>query len=123
MTDALQTIVQTLEKNLSTKQVFGETLVIGGVTMVPVMDLSFGFGGGMGEGRSKDSESGTGGGGGGAAKLAPKAILVISEGKVSVLPITKGGPMDKIMEALPGVLEKVLPKKGEEKAEVKAEEQ
>lgn len=120
MSDVLGTITQTLEKSLTTKQVFGEAVEIGGVTMVPVMDLSFGFGGGSGEGRDEKGQGGVGGGGGGAARLAPKAILVIKDGTVNVMPIGKGAAIDKILEAAPAIFEKLAAKKGE--GEAKAEE-
>lgn len=117
MTDILQNVVQTLEKTLNTKQVFGEPLEIAGVTLVPVMDLTYGFGGGSGEGRNKENEGGTGGGGGGAARLAPKAIIVIHEGNVSVMPVVKGGTVDRIIDAIPGLVERFMPKKADDKAE------
>ena len=121
LNEIFQPIMATLEKSLSTKQVFGEPLQIGGVLLVPVMDLTFGFGGGGGEGRNKNSEGGTGGGGSGGARLVPKAIIVIKDGEVSVLPTGKGGAVDKIIEAVPGLIDRLAAKKGAAPSEAPAE--
>lgn len=117
MTNLIETILQTLERNLNTKSIMGEPIVIGEITLIPVMDLSFGFGGGEGEGRD-DKQGGTGGGGGCGARMSPRAMIVIKGGEVQVVPLAKGGAMEKIVEAIPGLVEKlsaVKEKKAEEK--------
>jgi len=119
--DVLNPIVESLEKNLTTRQVFGEPLQVGGVTLVPVMDLMFGFGGGSGEGKNEKNEGGTGGGGGGGARLAPKAIIVISEGHASVMMLGKAGFAEKIAEAIPSLVDRLAAAKGAGKGEAKTE--
>ncbi|MFZ5825147.1 MAG: GerW family sporulation protein [Bacillota bacterium] len=110
-----------LDKHLSTKTVTGEPVTFGEVTLIPIMDLMFGYGGGSGDARNEKAGSSIGGGGGGGARLAPKAVIVIKGSEVQVLPLNKGGAMEKIVEALPGLLEKVQVTKAA-KAEPKAEE-
>lgn len=107
MANELNTLLENLEKHLTTKSVIGEPVTFGDVTLVPVMDLMFGAGGGGGEGRDeKKNETGGGSGGGVGARLSPKAMIVIKNGEVQVLPLGKGGAIDKIVEAIPGLLEK-----------------
>lgn len=103
----IDNLVTTLERNINTKTVIGEPVKVENCTLVPVMDLTFGFGGGAGEGKAKEEQAGTGSGGGGAARLAPKAIIVIKAGEVSVVPFTRGGPLEKLIEEIPTILDKV----------------
>lgn len=102
----LSVVTETLEKHLSTKTVVGEPVTVGAVTLIPVIDITFGFGAGSGEGRDDKQGGGSGVGGGGGARLAAKAVIVIKDGEVSVLPLGKGTAIDKIVEAIPAILEK-----------------
>ena len=102
----MDSLLATLEKHLQIKSIIGEPMTVGDVTLIPVMDLTFGFGAGGGEGRD-DKQGGSGVGGGGGARLAAKAVIVIKDGEVSVLPLGRGTAIDKIMEKIPGILEKV----------------
>lgn len=104
--ETIDSIMGPLEKALSTKTVIGEATQIGDVTLIPVIDVTFGFGAGGGEGTAHGQNSGTGGGGGAGARVSAKAVIVIKDGDVSILPFTKGGAVDKILEALPGLVEK-----------------
>lgn len=121
----LNTILTNVDKHLTTKSVIGEPVTIGEITMIPVMDLMFGFGGGGGEGSdSKSQGTGTGSGGGAGARLAPKAVIVIKGGEVQVMPLAKGSAIEKIVESVPGLLEKLQASKGakaEAAEETKAE--
>lgn len=118
MADTMEAMLQTLERNLSTKSIMGEPIVIGEVTLIPVMDLMFGYGGGAGEGKDEKSQGGSGSGGGAGARLTPRAMVVIKGGEVQVVPMSKGGAMEKIVEAIPGLVQKLGAKK-EQKAEEK----
>jgi len=102
----LDSLMETLEKHLTVKSIIGEPMTVGNVTLMPVMDLTFGFGAGSGEGRDDKQGGGSGVGGGGGARLAAKAVIVIKDGEVSVLPLGKGTAIDKIVEAIPAILEK-----------------
>lgn len=118
MADLMENILQTLERNLNTKSIMGEPITIGEITLIPVMDLMFGYGGGSGEGKDEKSQGGSGSGGGAGARLAPRAMVVIKGGEVQVVPMSKGGAMEKIVEAIPGLIEKLSLQKGK-KAEEK----
>lgn len=117
----VNSMLASLEKHLTTKSVIGEPVIFGDVTMIPVMDLMFGAGGGGGEGE-KDQGSGSGGGMG--ARLSPKAVIVLKNGEAQVLTLGKGSAIDKIVEAIPGLVEKfgaMRGQKAEPAAEAKAE--
>ncbi|MEW8976831.1 MAG: spore germination protein GerW family protein [Symbiobacterium sp.] len=115
----LSVVTETLEKHLSTKTVVGEPVTVGAVTLIPVIDITFGFGAGSGEGHD-ERQGGSGGGGGGGARLSARAVIVIRDGDVSVLPLHKGGAIDKIVESIPGLLEQVQARKQGEKAQNEA---
>jgi uncharacterized spore protein YtfJ len=123
--DSVQSITEYLEKALTSKTVIGEAQQFGDVTLIPVVDVTFGFGAGGGEAGTKEN-TGNGGGGGAGAKVGAKAIIVIKDGEVKVIPLAKPGTVDKLIEAVPVLLEKVsFGKKADtkqEKAEEKAEE-
>jgi uncharacterized spore protein YtfJ len=104
--ESMQAVTDYLEKALSTKTVVGEPMQFGDITLIPVVDVMFGFGAGGGEGTT-NANSGTGGGGGGGARVSAKAMVMIKDGEVSVLPLSKGGAIEKIIDAIPGIVEKV----------------
>lgn len=116
--EMMASMLQTLEKHLSTETIVGKPLTIGDITLIPVMDLMFGYGGGWGEApedNQKGSSSGSGGGAG--ARLSAKALVVIRGSEVQVLPLSKGGTLEKILDALPDLVEKFKqPKAGEPEA-------
>lgn len=116
--ESISPVTEFLEKALTTKTVIGEAQTIGNITLIPVMDVMFGFGGGGGEGIDKENK-GSGNGGGAGVRMTPKAVLVIKDGEASVLPLGKGNAIDKILEAMPGLLEKMKIQlhKDDEKAE------
>ncbi|HWQ89933.1 MAG TPA: spore germination protein GerW family protein [Desulfitobacteriaceae bacterium] len=113
ISDNLNTIFEKLEKFLQTKTVVGEPLVIGATTIVPFAEISFGLGTGGGGGTDEKNNQGTGGGAGSGARISPTAILVIQGDKAEIMPIRKGGSMDKLIEMVPDIMEKV---KGMEKS-------
>ena len=68
----LQSLQDLIERNLSIRHVYGEPVVSGDTTVIPVASAAFAFGGG--EGRSEKQE---GGGGGGAVRMSPVGALEI----------------------------------------------
>jgi len=119
--ETIGSVMEEMEKVLTTKTVIGEAQQFGNITLIPVVDVAFGFGAGGGEGGPQQS-AGAGGGGGGGARLTAKAVVVIKENDVSVIPLVKGSAMDKIIEALPSLLEKIPLGKAPEKKEEKKED-
>jgi uncharacterized spore protein YtfJ len=106
-----------LENFLKTKTVVGEPIKIGETTLVPFINISFGIGGGGGAGNDNRGNVGDGGGLGTCAKVAPTAVLVIQGDKVELLPIKKFGGLDKLLDMVPGIIEKIDEKKNMPKEE------
>lgn len=124
---SLEALGSQLEKFLSTKTVFGEPIVAGKVTLIPIQSVSFGFGSGGGKGAT-EKDSGGGSGSGGGASLRPLAIVAVTDdGNVQVYTLEDRGVMEKIVEKLPDMISNVKftkPKKADKKkAKVKGQKE
>ena len=79
-----------------------------GVVVIPVSKVSFGYGSGGSDIPSSNPKEFFGGGTGGGVTIQPLAFLVISGGEVSLLPMpTADNTGDRIVNAVPGVIDKV----------------
>jgi uncharacterized spore protein YtfJ len=103
----MQVILEKLENFFTSKTVVGEPIKIGETTIIPLINITFGIGGGGGDGDDGKGQKGVGGGTGTGARIAPAAVLVIQNGKVELLPIKKTGGLDKLLEMVPDVVDKV----------------
>ncbi|MEA3282631.1 MAG: GerW family sporulation protein [Euryarchaeota archaeon] len=113
--DLINEVVTQLEKMITTRTIVGEPITAAGKTVIPISKVSFGFGSAGGEGK-RGEEGGFGGGGGGGAKIEPIAFLVISEEGVKLVGMKgKGLDIEKIIETVPELLEKVKSLKGKNK--------
>ncbi len=121
--ESIESILSNFEKFIKTETVIGEPIVIGEVTLVPVISVSFGCGAGSGSGADKNSINGNGTGGAGAAKISPNAIVVIKNGEVSVLPINSKNNLEQLLNMVPEIISKVNIKKEEDKKDEDKEEE
>ena len=113
--DLMKEVVTQLEKMITTRTIVGEPIIAAGKTVIPISKVSFGFGSAGGEGK-RGEEGGFGGGGGGGAKIEPVAFLVISEDEVKLVGMKgKGLDIEKIIESVPELVEKVKSLKGAKK--------
>jgi len=99
-------IVGELKQIASAEAIIGEAVTVGTKTVIPVVKVSVGFGAGGGEGE-KDKTGGFGAGGGGGAIVEPAAFIIMDETGISLLP-AKPGKIDSIVEAIPGVVNKIM---------------
>ena len=69
-----------MAQNAHVKTVYGEPIVSGDKTVIPVARIGWGFGGGMGRNgkRSPDGNGNEGGGGGGGMAAVPVGVVEIS---------------------------------------------
>ena len=85
---------QNLTRSAGVKSVFGEPVVVGDRTVIPVARIAYGFGGGIGRGPQLRSEStspnpeGMGVGGGVAAM--PVGVIDISPAQTRFIPLNGG---------------------------------
>ncbi|MDF2546683.1 GerW family sporulation protein [Anaerosolibacter sp.] len=100
-------LFEKLENLLKSKTIVGETIQIGETTLIPIVNLSFGLGSGGGDGTDDKGAKGFGGGGGIGAKASPTAVIVIKGDKVEVLPIKAQGGLEKLIDMVPDIVNKV----------------
>ena len=117
LTENTNALFEKLEKFFTSKTVVGEPIVIGDVTLIPVINISFGLGTGSGDGTDEKGNKGVGGGGGVGAKATPTAVISIINGKVEVLPINQRGGLEKLLDMVPDIVAKVNLSKDEPKKE------
>ena len=94
---------------LSTKTVVGEPTKIGDTIIVPFVDVSFG----VGAGNFKNNSGKDNGAGGLTGKMAPSAVLVIQNGSTRLVNIKNQDAMTKILDMVPDIMDKIMPKKGQ----------
>lgn len=116
--EKLQTMFDKLEKFFRTETVVGNPITVGEVTLVPIIEISFGLGSGGTAGKDSKGNDSMGGGAGAGAKITPNAIMVIKGEEVSLIPLKDRDSLEKVLEMVPDILSRFTGKK-EEKREVK----
>ena len=101
----------TLKETLSSKTVVGEPLEFGDVKLIPVMSVYYGFGAGSGS-DARGDKGGSGAGGGGGARIHVSGMIVIKGDDVKFLATSKDGTVEKVMESISGIVDKVLSGEG-----------
>jgi len=119
--DSLGAVGQSIERLISSKTVIGDPITIGGITLVPVVDVVFGLGSsGAGDtpgaaraatdghdpGKVKDGAVTFATG----ARVSPRALIVIKADQVEVYPLSAGSPIERILDRLPSLTGTILDK-------------
>jgi uncharacterized spore protein YtfJ len=112
--DNLQTLFDKLEGFFRTETVVGEPIVVGEVTLIPLIEISFGLGSGGDRGKKSKGNDGVGGAGAGA-KIVPTAIMVVKGEDVSLIPLKDRDSLEKVLEVVPEIINKLKNKKHEKK--------
>lgn len=106
----VESIIQKVTDTLKTETVVGEPISVGDVTMIPIINVSFGFGAGGGS----EVGNGTNGGGGGGARMTVAGMMVVKGNDVNFIPTGKAsgvlGSVDKLLDTLPELVEKLRKK-------------
>lgn len=104
-------MLSTLKETLSSKTVVGEPLEFGDVKLIPVMSVYYGFGAGSGS-DARGDKGGSGAGGGGGARIHVSGMIVIKGDDVKFLATSKDGTVEKVLESISGIVDKVLSGEG-----------
>ena len=117
--------MEKIREMVDVETIIGDPITAEGVTIIPVSKVSFGFASGGSDLPTQAAEKFAGGSGAGVT-VKPVAFIVIkADGNVSLMELgAKGSPFDGVMEALPGVVEKIkgfMAEKKAAKAEKKAQ--
>ncbi len=122
---SLNTLFDKVEDIVSTKTIVGDAIIMGDLTLLPLIEVSVGVGIGTKEGAKEDSAGGMG------AKITPSAVLVIQNGNVQMINIKNQDAVNKLIDMAPGIASKlnfsaIIGKRNENKEpkqEVKFEEE
>ena len=114
----LEILIDKLENFVSSKTVVGDSVKIGEVTLIPLVDVSVGIGAGGGD---------KGSGGGLGAKIMPSAVIAVADGNVQLINIKNQDAGSKLIDMAPGIAAKLnfgsaFGKKNDEETKVKFEE-
>lgn len=99
---SLTTLFSKMESFVTSKTVVGEPLEVGGIVILPLVDITVGVGAGSGGEAPK-----SGGGGGLGAKITPSAVIVIQDGTAQMINIKNQDSINKLIDMVPGVLGKL----------------
>jgi len=110
----LETLFEKLQEFLTSRTIIGKEIQVGDTTLIPVIEITFGMGSGSGGGMDEKKQQGSGEGVGFGAKARPSAVIVIQKGQVQLLPLGKPGALEKIMEKIPDLMDRI-PKAEENK--------
>jgi uncharacterized spore protein YtfJ len=97
--ESVDVLFNKVEDLVSTKTVVGEAIVIGDLTLLPLIEVAVGAGAG-----AKENVNAAGGVG---AKITPSAVLVIHNGSVQTLNIKNQDAVSKLIDMAPGVVNKL----------------
>ncbi len=105
----VDSLLKGMDSVLSAKTVVGEPTKVGEMTIIPLVDVSFGMGAGAGVNGQKSSNSGGGGLGG---KMSPSAVLIVNKnGTTKLVNVKNQDVMTKILDMVPDLIDKIGNKK------------
>lgn len=96
---SVEVLFNKVDDLVSTKTVVGEAIVIGDITLLPLIEVAVG----VGAGAKEDSNAA----GGMGAKITPSAVLVIHAGSVQLMNVKNQDAVSKLIDMAPGVVNKL----------------
>ena len=106
ITKQVEMLFEKLKDFITSKTVVGEEIKIGKLTLIPIIEVTFGMGSGTGGGKYAKDQEGSGEGMGLGVKASPSAFIVIKEEEVKLLSLRKSGSLEKLIEKFPEIIEK-----------------
>ena len=118
--ESVEVLFNKVDDLVSTKTVVGEAIVVGDLTLLPLIEVAVGAGVG-----TKEAANAAGGVG---AKITPSAILAISPNGTHLINVKNQDAITKLIDMAPGVVNKlnfgsVFSGRNKDKEEVKFEEE
>ncbi len=109
--------MEKIRQMVDVNTIVGEPIIAEGTTIIPVSKVSFGFASGGSDLPTQAAEKFAGGAGAGVT-VKPVAFIVIKpDGDVKMLELgSKGGAVDSVIDALPGIIDKIKTMVAEKKA-------
>ena len=110
--NTVESLFNGMDSFITTKTVVGDAVRFDdGTIVLPLVDVSFGVAAGA-FANENGRETKNNGGGGMGAKIQPSAVLVIKDGNSKLVNVKNQDGMTKILDMVPGIVEK-FSKKGD----------
>ena len=124
----MSTAMQNIKEMVDVNTIVGSPVETpDGCVIIPISRVGFGFAAGGSEFGKKPGDAGDamfGGGSGGGVSISPVAFLVVGQGQIKLLPIdSSSSPIEKLIDMVPGVVDKVNAKFQQMKADKEAKKQ
>jgi len=111
----MATAMQSIKEMVDVNTIVGDAVEApDGTVIIPISRVSFGFAAGgseFGKGSSGDDEKGFklpfGGGSGAGVTINPVAFMVVGQGQIKLLPVNTNTSVDKIIEFVPELIDKI----------------
>lgn len=110
-------LLKGMDSFITTKTVVGDPQQVGDTIILPLIDASFGVGAGAFCDDKKNN-----GAGGMSGKISPSAVLVIHNGETKLVNVKNQDSVTKILDMVPGFVDKVSAKFGAKSEAPKAAE-
>lgn len=114
----VESLFKGMESFVTTKTVVGDAITVDGTIVLPLVDVSFG----VAAGATNDDKKNNGGGGMGG-KMSPSAVLVIKDGMPKLVNIKEQDGLTKILDMVPGLIDKFTKKGSEDEENEEDDEQ
>ena len=111
-------LMNSLENFVSTKTIIGEPIQYKDIVVFPMADVSFGVAAGAFNKETKNN-----GAGGAGAKITPAAVLVIQNGTSKIVNIKDKDSLNKLIELIPDIINKLTDIKKAKSQETKTEDE
>ena len=113
--ETVESLFKGMDSFLTTKTVVGEAIKVDErTTILPLVEVGFGVGAGAYAKDGDKEENNAGGGMGG--KISPSAILVITDGKPQLVNVKNQDSLNKIIDMVPDLMEKLGKGKDKDKS-------
>ncbi len=112
----VSTLFKGMDSFVSAKTVVGDAVTVNDTIILPLVDVSFGVGAGAFVNDKKNNA-----GGAMTGKLSPSAVLVIQNGNTKLINIKNQDAVNKVIDMVPELIDKVADKFGRAKTEEEQE--
>ncbi len=116
----MQTAMQSIKEMVDVETIVGNPVnTPDGTVIIPISKVSFGFAAGGSEfGKNGSEDAMFGGGSGGGVSISPVAFMVVGQNQIKLLPVSvSDSPVERILDAVPGVIDKINGKLNKKKPE------
>lgn len=103
--NTVESLFSGMDSFLSTRTVVGDAITVGNVTLLPLVDVSFGVGAGAFAEGAKNKAGGAIGG-----KMSPSAILVIGPNGTRLVNVRNQDALTKILDMVPDLADRFVEK-------------